>query len=184
MRKRLFIFTLLILITSFAFSQANDKVRIKVPCFSENGEITETTYVREYPATIQEAIQTIDLLVEIYGDVSNNYKEQINELVKATREIENELKLAQEKNAALEKIDTVNTNIDKVANKHKVFKDYFESFGIIGEYGVLNNSNEVSLQFGIRLWKFTFSAGPNILIPTTSDSKVNFGFRGAIGIWF
>ena len=93
-----------------------------------------------------------------------------------------ELNNAKEKNKALESIDSATSSVDLHLDKNKkTLKDQFESFGIIGEYGVINNSNEISIQFGIKLWKFTFAAGPNISIPKTQDNKVDFGFRGSIG---
>jgi hypothetical protein len=177
--------TFFLTITSL-YSQTDDKkIRIKVPSIDEEGNITETVYAAEYPSNYNEAINDIDLLVEIYEDVTKNYKEQIEEDKKYIAKILEELNAAKEKNKALETIDSATTNVDIQKDKsNKTIKDQFESFGIIGEYGVINDSNEISVQFGIKLWKFTFAAGPNISIPKTQDNKVDFGFRGSIGFWF
>ena len=183
--KKIFVFLLTIFLSISIYSQENTekKIRINVPSIDEKGNITETVYAAEYPSSYNEAISDIDLLVEIYEDVTKNYKDQIEEDRKYIAELIDELNKAKEKNKALESIDSATSNTDKQLNKNTL-KNQFESVGIIGEYGVINNSNEISIQFGIKLWKFTFAAGPNISIPKTQDNKVDFGFRGSIGIWF
>lgn len=183
--KKIFVFLLTIFLLISVYSQENTekKIRINVPSIDEKGNITETVYAAEYPTSYNEAISDIDLLVEIYEDVTKNYKDQIEEDRKYIAELIDELNKAKEKNKALESIDSATSNTNKQLNKNTL-KNQFESFGIIGEYGVINNSNEISIQFGIKLWKFTFAAGPNISIPKTQDNKVDFGFRGSIGIWF
>lgn len=183
--KKIFVFLLTIFLSISVYSQENTekKIRINVPSIDEKGNITETVYAAEYPSSYNEAISKIDLLVEIYDDVTKNYKDQIEEDRKYIAELIDELNKAKEKNKALESIDSATSNTDKQLNKNTL-KKQFESFGIIGEYGVINNSNEISIQFGIKLWKFTFAAGPNISIPKTQDNKVDFGFRGSIGVWF
>ena len=183
--KKIFVFLLTIFLSISVYSQENTekKIRINVPSIDEKGNITETVYATDYPTSYNEAISKIDLLVEIYDDVTKNYKDQIEEDRKYIAELINELNKAKEKNKALESIDSATSNTDKQLNKNTL-KNQFESFGIIGEYGVINNSNEISIQFGIKLWKFTFAAGPNISIPKTQDNKVDFGFRGSIGVWF
>lgn len=183
--KKIFVFLLTIFLSISVYSQENTekKIRINVPSIDEKGNITETVYAAEYPSSYNEAVSDIDLLVEIYEDVTKNYKDQIEEDRKYIAELIDELNKAKEKNKALESIDSATSNTDKQLNKNTL-KNQFESFGIIGEYGVINNSNEISIQFGIKLWKFTFAAGPNISIPKTQDNKVDFGFRGSIGIWF
>ena len=183
--KKIFVFLLTIFLSISVYSQENaeKKIRINVPSIDEKGNITETVYAAEYPSSYNEAVSDIDLLVEIYEDVTKNYKDQIEEDRKYIAELIDELNKAKEKNKALESIDSATSNTDKQLNKNTL-KDQFESFGIIGEYGVINNSNEISIQFGIKLWKFTFAAGPNISIPKTQDNKVDFGFRGSIGVWF
>lgn len=183
--KKIFVFLLTIFLSISVYSQENTekKIRINVPSIDEKGNITETVYAAEYPSTYNEAVSDIDLLVEIYDDVTKNYKDQIEEDRKYIAELIDELNKAKEKNKALESIDSATSNTDKQLNKNTL-KNQFESFGIIGEYGVINNSNEISIQFGIKLWKFTFAAGPNISIPKTQDNKVDFGFRGSIGVWF
>lgn len=183
--KKIFVFLLTIFLSISVYSQENTekKIRINVPSIDEKGNITETVYAAEYPSSYNEAVSDIDLLVEIYEDVTKNYKDQIEEDRKYIAELIDELNKAKEKNKALESIDSATSNTDKQLNKNTL-KNQFESVGIIGEYGVINNSNEISIQFGIKLWKFTFAAGPNISIPKTQDNKVDFGFRGSIGIWF
>ena len=183
--RKIFVFLLTIFLSISVYSQENieKKIRINVPSIDEKGNITETVYAAEYPSSYNEAVSDIDLLVEIYEDVTKNYKDQIEEDRKYIAELIDELNKAKEKNKALESIDSATSNTDKQLNKNTL-KNQFESFGIIGEYGVINNSNEISIQFGIRLWKFTFIAGPNISIPKSQDNKVDFGFRGSIGIWF
>lgn len=183
--KKIFVFLLTIFLSISVYSQENTekKIRINVPSIDEKGNITETVYAAEYPSSYNEAVSDIDLLVEIYEDVTKNYKDQIEEDRKYIAELIDELNKAKEKNKALESIDSATSNTDKQLNKNTL-KNQFESFGIIGEYGVINNSNEISIQFGIKLWKFTFAAGPNISIPKTQDNKVDFGFRGSIGVWF
>ena len=183
--KKIFVFLLTIFLSISVYSQENTekKIRINVPSIDEKGNITETVYAAEYPSSYNEAVSDIDLLVEIYEDVTKNYKDQIKEDRKYIAELIDELNKAKEKNKALESIDSATSNTDKQLNKNTL-KNQFESFGIIGEYGVINNSNEISIQFGIKLWKFTFAAGPNISIPKTQDNKVDFGFRGSIGVWF
>ena len=183
--KKIFVFLLTIFLLISVYSQENTekKIRINVPSIDEKGNITETVYAAEYPSSYNEAVSDIDLLVEIYEDVTKNYKDQIEEDRKYIAELIDELNKAKEKNKALESIDSATSNTDKQLNKNTL-KNQFESFGIIGEYGVINNSNEISIQFGIKLWKFTFAAGPNISIPKTQDNKVDFGFRGSIGVWF
>ena len=183
--KKIFVFLLTIFLSISVYSQENTekKIRINVPSIDEKGNITETVYAAEYPSSYNEAVSDIDLLVEIYDDVTKNYKDQIEEDRKYIAELIDELNKAKEKNKALESIDSATSNTDKQLNKNTL-KNQFESFGIIGEYGVINNSNEISIQFGIKLWKFTFAAGPNISIPKTQDNKVDFGFRGSIGVWF
>ena len=183
--KKIFVFLLTILLSISVYSQENTekKIRINVPSIDEKGNIIETVYTADYPDSYNEAISKIDLLVEIYEDVTKNYKDQIEEDRKYIDELIDELNKAKEKNKALESIDSATSNTDKQLNKNTL-KNQFESFGIIGEYGVINNSNEISIQFGIKLWKFTFAAGPNISIPKTQDNKVDFGFRGSIGVWF
>ena len=183
--KKIFVFLLTIFLSISVYSQENieKKIRINVPSIDEKGNITETVYAAEYPSSYNEAVSDIDLLVEIYEDVTKNYKDQIEEDRKYIAELIDELNKAKEKNKALESIDSATSNTDKQLNKNTL-KNQFESVGIIGEYGVINNSNEISIQFGIKLWKFTFAAGPNISIPKTQDNKVDFGFRGSIGIWF
>ena len=183
--RKIFVFLLTIFLSISVYSQENieKKIRINVPSIDEKGNITETVYAAEYPSSYNEAVSDIDLLVEIYEDVTKNYKDQIEEDRKYIAELIDELNKAKEKNKALESIDSATSNTDKQLNKNTL-KNQFESFGIIGEYGVINNSNEISIQFGIKLWKFTFAAGPNISIPKTQDNKVDFGFRGSIGIWF
>ena len=183
--KKIFVFLLTIFLSISVYSQENTekKIRINVPSIDEKGNITETVYATEYPSSYNEAVSDIDLLVEIYEDVTKNYKDQIEEDRKYISELLDELNKAKEKNKALESIDSATSNTDKQLNKNTL-KNQFESVGIIGEYGVINNSNEISIQFGIKLWKFTFAAGPNISIPKTQDNKVDFGFRGSIGIWF
>lgn len=183
--KKIFVFLLTIFLSISVYSQENTekKIRINVPSIDEKGNITETVYAAEYPSSYNEAVSDIDLLVEIYEDVTKNYKDQIEEDRKYIAELLDELNKAKEKNKALESIDSATSNTDKQLNKNTL-KNQFESVGIIGEYGVINNSNEISIQFGIKLWKFTFAAGPNISIPKTQDNKVDFGFRGSIGIWF
>ena len=183
--KKIFVFLLTIFLSISIYSQENTekKIRINVPSIDEKGNITETVYAAEYPSSYNEAVSDIDLLVEIYEDVTKNYKDQIEEDRKYIAELIDELNKAKEKNKALESIDSATSNTDKQLNKNTL-KNQFESVGIIGEYGVINNSNEISIQFGIKLWKFTFAAGPNISIPKTQDNKVDFGFRGSIGIWF
>lgn len=185
--KKIFVFLLTLLLSISVYSQENTekKIRIKVPSIDEKGNITETVYVADYPSSYSEAVFDIDLLVEIYEDVTKNYKDQIEEDRKYISELLNELNEAKEKNKTLESIDSVNSDVEIQMDKNKkTIKDQFESFGIIGEYGVINDSNEISIQFGIKLWKFTFTAGPDISIPKTQDNKVDFGFRGSIGIWF
>ena len=183
--KKIFVFLLTIFLSISVYSQENaeKKIRINVPSIDEKGNITETVYAAKYPSSYNEAVSDIDLLVEIYEDVTKNYKDQIEEDRKYIAELIDELNKAKEKNKALESIDSATSNTDKQLNKNTL-KNQFESFGIIGEYGVINNSNEISIQFGIKLWKFTFAAGPNISIPKTQDNKVDFGFRGSIGVWF
>ena len=183
--KKIFVFLLTIFLSISVYSQENTekKIRINVPSIDGKGNITETVYATDYPTSYNEAISKIDLLVEIYDDVTKNYKDQIEEDRKYIAELIDELNKAKEKNKALESIDSATSNTDKRLNKNTL-KNQFESFGIIGEYGVINNSNEISIQFGIKLWKFTFAAGPNISIPKTQDNKVDFGFRGSIGVWF
>ena len=183
--KKICVFLLTIFLSISIYSQENTekKIRINVPSIDEKGNITETVYAAEYPSSYNEAVSDIDLLVEIYEDVTKNYKDQIEEDRKYIAELIDELNKAKEKNKALESIDSATSNTDKQLNKNTL-KNQFESFGIIGEYGVINNSNEISIQFGIKLWKFTFAAGPNISIPKTQDNKVDFGFRGSIGVWF
>ena len=183
--KKIFVFLLTIFLSISIYSQENTekKIRINVPSIDEKGNITETVYAAEYPSSYNEAVSDIDLLVEIYEDVTKNYKDQIEEDRKYIAELIDELNKAKEKNKALESIDSATSNTDKQLNKNTL-KNQFESFGIIGEYGVINNSNEISIQFGIKLWKCTFAAGPNISIPKTQDNKVDFGFRGSIGVWF
>ena len=183
--KKIFVFLLTIFLSISIYSQENTekKIRINVPSIDEKGNITETVYAAKYPSSYNEAVSDIDLLVEIYEDVTKNYKDQIEEDRKYIAELIDELNKAKEKNKALESIDSATSNTDKQLNKNTL-KNQFESFGIIGEYGVINNSNEISIQFGIKLWKFTFAAGPNISIPKTQDNKVDFGFRGSIGVWF
>ena len=183
--KKIFVFllTIFLLISVYSQENAEKKIRINVPSIDEKGNITETVYAAKYPSSYNEAVSDIDLLVEIYEDVTKNYKDQIEEDRKYIAELIDELNKAKEKNKALESIDSATSNTDKQLNKNTL-KNQFESFGIIGEYGVINNSNEISIQFGIKLWKFTFAAGPNISIPKTQDNKVDFGFRGSIGVWF
>ena len=183
--KKIFVFLLTIFLSISVYSQENTekKIRINVPSIDEKGNITETVYAAEYPSSYNEAVSDIDLLVEIYEDVTKNYKDQIEEDRKYIAELIDELNKAKEKNKALESIDSATSNTEKQLNKNTL-KNQFESFGIIWEYGVINNSNEISIQFGIKLWKFTFAAGPNISIPKTQNNKVDFGFRGSIGIWF
>ena len=185
--KKIFVFLLTLFLSISVYSQENTekKIRIKVPSIDEKGNITETIYTAEYPTSYNEAISDIELLVEIYEDVNKNYKDQIEEDRKYIAELLDELNKAKEKNKALESIDSATSNADLQLDKNKkTLNEQFESFGVIGEYGVINNSNEISIQFGIKLWKFTFAAGPNISIPKTQDNKVDFGFRGSIGIWF
>jgi len=185
--KKIFVFLLTIFLSISVYSQENTekKIRINVPSIDEEGNITETVYAADYPTSYNEAISKIDLLVEIYEDVTKNYKDQIKEDRKYIAELLDELNKAKEKNKALKSIDSATSNADLQLDKNKkTLKEQFESFGVIGEYGVINNSNEISIQFGIKLWKFTFAAGPNISIPKTQDNKVDFGFRGSIGIWF
>ena len=187
MKKIILILTTIFLLISSVYSQNNsdDKIRIKVPSFNENGEIEETTYVADFPTTYEDAKNDLLLLIEIYGEVTKNYKDQLEEDRKYITEILEELKIAKEHNKTLETIDSANVSIETQTDKtKKSIKDQFESFGIIGEYGVIDNSNEISLQLGIKLWKFTFSAGPNISIPKSSENKIDFSFRGSIGFWF
>lgn len=184
--KKIFVFLLTIFLSISVYSQENTekKIRIKVPVIDE-GNITETIYTAEYPTSYNEAISDIELLVEIYEDVNKNYKDQIEEDRKYISELLNELNEAKEKNKTLDSINSNTSDINNQIDKNKkTIKDHFESFGIIGEYGVINDSNEISIQFGIKLWKFTFAAGPNISIPKTQDNKVDFGFRSSIGFWF
>ena len=183
--KKIFVFLLTIFLSISVYSQENTekKIRINVPSIDEKGNITETVYAAEYPSTYNEAVSDIDLLVEIYEDVTKNYKDQIEEDRKYIAELIDELNKAKEKNKALESIDSATSNTDKQLNKNTL-KNQFESFGIIEEYDVINNSNEISIQFGMKLCKYTFAEGPNISIPKTQDNKVDFGFRGSIGVWF
>jgi hypothetical protein len=186
--KKIFVILIsfLFLISSiYSQDKSDNKLRIKVPSFNENGEIEETTYVADFPTTYDDAKKDLELLVDIYDEVTKNYKTQLEEDRKYIAEILNELKIAKEQNETLQTIDSAveGTDIQNEKTK-KTIKDQFESFGIIGEYGVINDSNEISLQLGIKLWKFTFAAGPNIAIPKSSDGKVDFGFRGSIGFWF
>ena len=185
--KKIFIFLLTLLLSISIYSQESveKKIRINVPSIDEKGNITETVYAAEYPSSYNEAISDIDLLVEIYEDVTKNYKDQIEEDRKYISELLVELDEAKEKNKTLNSINSSTSDINNQVDKNKkTIKDQFESFGIIGEYGVINDSNEISIQFGIKLWKFTFATGPNISIPKTQDNKVDFGFRGSIGFWF
>ena len=182
--KKIFVFLLTILLSISVYSQENTekKIRINVPSIDEKGNIIETVYTADYPDSYNEAISKIDLLVEIYEDVTKN---QIEEDRKYIAELLDELDDAKEKNKTLGSIDSATSNVESQIDKNKkTLKDQFESFGVIGEYGVINNSNEISIQLGIKLWKFTFAAGPNISIPKIQDNKVDFGFRGSIGIWF
>ena len=185
--KKIFVFLLTILLSISVYSQENTekKIRINVPSIDEKGNIIETVYTADYPDSYNEAISKIDLLVEIYEDVTKNYKDQIEEDRKYIAELLDELDDAKEKNKTLGSIDSATSNVESQIDKNKkTLKDQFESFGVIGEYGVINNSNEISIQLGIKLWKFTFAAGPNISIPKIQDNKVDFGFRGSIDIWF
>ena len=156
--KKIFVFLLTIFLSISVYSQENTekKIRINVPSIDEKGNITETVYAAEYPSTYNEAVSDIDLLVEIYEDVTKNYKDQIEEDRKYIAELIDELNKAKEKNKALESIDSATSNTDKQLNKNTL-KNQFESFGIIGEYGVINNSNEISIHLHLlRVLIFLF----------------------------
>ena len=79
--KKIFVFLLTIFLSISVYSQENaeKKIRINVPSIDEKGNITETVYAADYPTSYNEAISKIDLLVEIYDDVTKNYKNQIEE---------------------------------------------------------------------------------------------------------
>ena len=159
-----------------------DKLRSKIAILKK--EIThKEKVILNYDSIVGELQKKIYDTKKYYLSKINYYKDQIEEDRKYIAELLDELNKAKEKNKALESIDSATSNTDKQLNKNTL-KNQFESVGIIGEYGVINNSNEISIQFGIKLWKFTFAAGPNISIPKTQDNKVDFGFRGSIGIWF
>ena len=112
--KKIFVFLLTIFLSISVYSQENTekKIRINVPSIDEKGNITETVYAAEYPTSYNEAVSDIDLLVEIYEDVTKNYKDQIEEDRKYIAELLDELNKAKEKNKALESIDSATSNVD------------------------------------------------------------------------
>ena len=55
MKKILF----LLIFSLLTFSVYSEKIRINVPKFSEDGTITETTYVKDYPSTYDDAIKPL-----------------------------------------------------------------------------------------------------------------------------
>lgn len=182
--KKILVFLLTIIFSSFVYSE---NIQIKVPTFDNDGNIKEETYTRSMPTTYEESITVIRALVESYNTTSNAYKTELTHNKEAIEKISKDLEIANEKVNTLEDInkskdllDNANKNLDNKFN----LKNMFSGFGIIGEYGTINNSDEVSLQLGIRIWKLTLGVGPNILIPRVNTESMRFGFRGSLGFWF
>ena len=177
---------ILTILAIFLFSSenlySNDKIKIKVPSFDETGTIKEITYTKEYPTSLEDSIETINLLIEIYNEVSNNYKTQIAEYEKYTADILNELESVKEKNKNVTEIQQTQNEINNDSNSF--IENNLKSYGFLTEYGTLNGSNEISIQFGIKLKSFTLICGPNFLLPKNNSNNLLVGFRGSIGFWF
>lgn len=186
MKKIYTLLLILFLSSSFVFSQ-NNNIEITILKFDKNGNLTETTYTKEYPNNYEEAIDTIVLLNEIYNQTSESYKNQILEYEKNSKIIKEELERALKENKQLSDILESKNKVDNATEsieKSNILKDNFEGIGIICGYGINRNSNIIDIQFGIKLWKFTISVGPEIIVPHDKGESVDVGIDLALGIWF
>lgn len=186
MKKIYTLLLILFLSSSFVFSQ-NNNIEISIPKFDKDGNLTETIYTKEYPSNYKEAIETIVLLNEIYNQTSESYKNQILEYEKNSKIIKEELDRALKENKQLSETLKSKKDLDKATEsieKSNILKDNFESIGIIGGYGINRNSNIIDIQLGIKLWKFTISIGPEIIVPYDKEESIDVGLDLALGIWF
>lgn len=182
--KKILVLLLTIIFSSFIYSE---NIQIKVPSFDKDGSIKEDTYTRSMPTTYEESIVVIRALVESYNTTSDAYKTELIQNKEAIEKISKELDIANQKINTLEDINNSKDLLDNTNKKLDTkfnLKNIFGGFGLIGEYGTINNSDEVSLQLGIRIWKVTLGIGPNVLIPRTNTETIRFGFRGSLGFWF
>lgn len=182
--KKIFVSLILFSISLFCFSQ---ELEISIPKFDKDGNITETVYTREYPKTYEESKEIIDLLLEIYNDVNTNYKNQILVYEKDSKEILKSLEEAKKENDRLTEIinnkKDLEDSIDSI-NDGNFIKDNFEGIGIIGGYGLSKCESNMNIQLGIKFWRLTFSAGPNIIFPNDKTKETSVGINLTLGVWF
>lgn len=186
MKKIYTLLLILFLSSSLVFSQ-NNNIEITIPKFDKNGNLTESVYTKEYPRNYKEAVEIIVLLNEIYKETSESYKNQILEYEKNSKIIKEELDRALKENKQLSEILKSKNKVDNATEsieKSNVLKDNFESIGIVGGYGMNRSSNIIDIQLGIKLWKFTISVGPEIIVPYNKDESIDVGLDLALGIWF
>ncbi len=177
MKKIIFISLLFFCLISSLFCQEEKRIKLNVPSFNVDGVIEETPYVSDYPANYSDAIKMIDLLIEIYDDVSKNYKEQLEELIAYSNKISKELEVAKERNDTL-------SNMTNTENEKKKSNNAINSFGVLFDYGIIDNSSEFSFLFGLKLYKVTLTFGPEFLIPNNEFINTKLGFKTSIGYWF
>lgn len=180
--KKIILFVIVLLFASLVYSET---IEIKIPSFDKSGNIIEEVYTREMPNDYNDAITVIRALVNSYNETSNAYKEELIKNQNTLNKLNVDLNNAYEKIVLLEELTNSKDKVDKAKenlNKKFNLNTLFGGFGVIGEYGTLNNSNEVALLLGVRIWKFELGLGPNLLIP--NNDIVKFGFRGSLGFWF
>lgn len=179
-----------LLISTFSvFLFAQEKIEISVPSFDKDGKIVEEVYERDIPTTYEESVKLIKTLTEIYEEVNNNYKNQILEYEKYTNKIQEDLDLAKKDNKRLKELLSEKDNIDKYTSDTKnstIFKDNFESIGILFDYSTSWSSNNFGLQIGFKFWKFTFTFGPELYVPVNRDTnnRITVGLETGLGFWF
>jgi len=184
--KKIFLFLSVFFISTTLFAE---KIKITVPSFDSEGNIVETVYVKDIPDTYDDAIDTINLIIDIYNEVSSNYKNQIIDMEKYCDKITEDLTKANEQITTLKTLNEIKDDNDSIIQKNEQKTDSYNfslknNMGIIAEYGCMNKSNEVAVKFALRFWRFSFEVGPNLLIPTGINTEYQFGFRGGIGFWF
>jgi hypothetical protein len=182
--KKLFSLLIILFISVHCFSQ---ELEISIPRFDKNGNITETIYTREFPKTYEESKVIIELLLDIYNETNNNYKNQILTYEENSKELLKLLEEARSENAKLADLikdkNNLEDSIDKIENNNFI-KDNFESIGIIAGYGLSKYETNMSIQLGIKFWKLTFGAGPNVIFPNNKLDNTTVGINLSLGIWF
>ncbi|MBR1818209.1 MAG: hypothetical protein IJ772_05095 [Bacilli bacterium] len=189
--KKIFVFLMMILLSSSVFGQKNSitdvKITIAVPTYNEEGELVEEIYEKSVPQDLETAKSDIATILSVYNTTVSSYNKHIADLEKEIVDISKEFDKIQKKYEESQSlIQSMTSNVENLKETNNATKFLLPYFGLSLGYGFANERTVhlVDVTGDIYFGNFRLSIGPLLEFENRSSEEKKNNNSTGFGILF